>query len=289
MSFEPPARVLVVGCGYVGARLAALLVGDGVDVWGAKRNPTGLPLGVRPVAADVTDPRTLAAFPGTLDAVVYAVAPGAGSPEAYRAAYVDGLRNTLAAVGEGARRLVLVSSTGVYGHDDGRWVDEETPPEPADPTARLILEGEGVALRGASSGVVLRLGGIYGPGRTRTIRQVLSGAAPCLPPDVYGNRIHRDDAAAAVRHLLALAAPAPVYLGVDLDPAPLRDVHSWIAEQGGVANPCDGHQATGPGSASGRRGTNKRCSSRRLVDSGFTFQYPTYREGYGPLLDEARR
>jgi nucleoside-diphosphate-sugar epimerase len=286
---RPPARVLVVGCGYVGARLAALLVDDGAEVWGAKRDPTGLPPGVRPVAVDVTAPGSLSALPGTVDAVVYAVAPGSRSPEAYRAAYVDGLRNTLAVVGEGARRLVLVSSTGVYGHDDGRWVDEETPPEPADPTARLILEGEGVALSGPLLGVVLRLGGIYGPGRTRTVRQVLSGAAPCLPPEVYGNRIHRDDAAAAVRHLLALADPAPVYLGVDLDPAPLRDVYSWIAEQGGVADPCDGHRAVGPGSASGRRGTNKRCSSRRLADSGFTFQYPTYREGYAPLLDEARR
>jgi nucleoside-diphosphate-sugar epimerase len=286
---RPPIRVLVVGCGYVGGRLAALLVDEGVDVWGAKRDPMGLPAGVRPVAVDVTVPASLAALPGTPDAVVYAVAPGARSPEAYRAAYVDGLRNTLAALGEDTRRLVLVSSTGVYGHDDGRWVDEETPPEPADPTARLILEGEGVALSGPTPGVVLRLGGIYGPGRTRTVRQVLSGAAPCLPPDVYGNRIHRDDAAAAVRHLLALADPAPVYLGVDLDPAPLRDVHSWIAEQGGVADPCDGHRAAGPESARDRRGTNKRCSSRRLVDSGFTFKYPTYREGYRPLFDEARR
>jgi nucleoside-diphosphate-sugar epimerase len=284
---EPPARVLVVGCGYVGSQLAALLVAEGVDVWGAKRDPAGLPPGVRPVAADVTVPRSLAALPGTVDAVVYAVAPGAPSPEAYRAGYVDGLRNTLAAVGDGARRLVLVSSTGVYGHDDGRWVDEETPPEPVDPTARLILEGEGIALGSRTPGVVLRLGGIYGPGRTRTVRQVLSGAAPCLPPNVYGNRIQRDDAAAAVRHLLALADPAPVYLGVDLDPAPLRDVHSWIAKRGGVADPCDDRDMAEPESRTGRRGTNKRCSSRRLVDSGFTFQYPTYREGYGPLLDQA--
>jgi nucleoside-diphosphate-sugar epimerase len=286
---RPPIRVLVVGCGYVGARLAALLVDDGADVWGAKRDPTGLPPGVRPVAADVTDSRTLTALPDMVDAVVYAVAPGAPGLEAYRAAYVDGLRNTLAAVGDGVRRLVLVSSTGVFGHDDGRWVDEETPPEPADETARLILEGEGLALGSGAVGVVLRLGGIYGPGRSRTVRQVLSGAAPCLPPDVYGNRIHRDDAAAAVRHLLTLPDPETVYLGVDRDPAPLRDVYSWIAQRGGVPDPCDGRDLAEPESRTGRRGTNKRCSSRRLADSGFLFQYPSYREGYRPLLDEARQ
>jgi nucleoside-diphosphate-sugar epimerase len=284
----PPNRVLVVGCGYVGSRLAALLVDEGVEVWGAKRDPAGLPTGVRPVAVDVTVPRSLAALPSPVDAVIYAVAPGASSPEAYRAAYVDGLRNTLAAVGDGARRLVLVSSTGVYGHDDGRWVDEESSPEPADATARLILEGEGIAVGSRAPGVVLRLGGIYGPGRTRTVRQVLSGAAPCLPPNVYGNRIHRDDAAAAVRHLLVLADPASVYLGVDREPAPLRDVYSWIAQQGGIADPCDGRDTAEAESGTGRRGTNKRCSSRRLVDSGFIFRYPTFREGYEPLLDEAR-
>jgi nucleoside-diphosphate-sugar epimerase len=283
-----PNRVLVVGCGYVGSRLAALLVDEGMEVWGAKRDPAGLPTGVRPVAVDVTVPRSLAALPGPVDALVYAVAPGAPSPEAYKAAYVDGLRTTLAAVGDGARRLVLVSSTGVYGHDDGRWIDEETPPEPADPTARLILEGEGIALGSRTPGVVLRLGGIYGPGRTRTVRQVLSGAAPCLPPDVYGNRIHRDDAAAAVHHLLALADPAPVYLGVDREPAPLRDVYAWIAGRGGVADPCEDRDTAEAESRTGRRGTNKRCSSRRLVDSGFIFRYPTYREGYEPLLAEAR-
>jgi nucleoside-diphosphate-sugar epimerase len=285
---NPSNRVLVVGCGYVGSRLAALLVDEGVEVWGAKRDPAGLPTGVRPVAVDVTVPRSLAALPGPVDALVYAVAPGAPSPEAYRAAYVDGLRNTLASVGDGARRLVLVSSTGVYGHDDGRWVDEETSPEPADPTARLILEGEGIAVGSRIPGVALRLGGIYGPGRTRTVRQVLSGAAPCLPPNVYGNRIHRDDAAAAVRHLMALADPASVYLGVDREPAPLRDVYSWIAQRGGVADPCDARDTAEAESRTGRRGTNKRCSSRRLVDSGFIFRYPTYREGYEPLLDEAR-
>jgi nucleoside-diphosphate-sugar epimerase len=81
-----PNRVLVVGCGYVGSRLAALLVDEGVEVWGAKRDPAGLPTGVRPVAVDVTVPGSLAALPGPVDALVYAVAPGAPSPEAYKAA-----------------------------------------------------------------------------------------------------------------------------------------------------------------------------------------------------------
>lgn len=278
-------RVLIAGCGYVGSRLAELLVEEGRTVYGLKRDPSTLPDGVEPVAADVSEPATLRDVPARLDGVVYAVSPAGRSEAAYRAAYVDGLRNVLHAVtaaGTQSPRMVLVSSTGVYGQEDGRWVDEETDPEPADATGRILLEGEGVARGAAGRGVVLRLGGIYGPGRTRTVQRVVSGEAGCPGEDRYGNRIHRDDAASAARHLLNLEDPDPVYIGVDRDPAPLRDVYRWIAEQAGVPDPC-GSGRSESWEASGRRGTNKRCSSERLVRSGFEFRYPTFREGYGAL------
>lgn len=277
------SRVLIAGCGYVGGRLAELLVQDGARVWGLKRHPSGLPAGVVPVAADVTDPGTLADVPAELDAVVYAVAPAGRTEAAYRAAYVDGLGNVLDAAPDGVR-VAVVSSTGVYGQEDGRWVDEATPEEPADATAEAILAGEALARSRGQPGVVLRLGGIYGPGRERTVRRVLGGDAPCMAPDRYGNRIHRDDAAGALAHLLGLPDPAPLYLGVDRDPAPLRDVYAWIAERAGVPDPCAG---VGPGDvvSEGRRGTNKRCSSRRLAESGYAFRYPSYREGYAPMLE----
>ena len=224
-------RVLVAGCGYVGSRLAEMLGGDGHDVWGLKRDPSTLPQGVTAVAADVTDAATLTDLPEDLDAVVYAVSPGGREEAAYRAAYVDGLANVIDAVG--ATRVILVSSTGVYGDKGGAWVDEETPPEPDSPTGRVIADGEALAQARGEPGVVLRLGGIYGPGRTWAIRRVLSGDAPCVEPDVYGNRIHRDDAAGAACHLLTLPDPAAAYLGVDRDPAPLREVNAWVAERGG--------------------------------------------------------
>lgn len=291
LSSEPDAGVLIAGCGYVGCRLASLMANDGVPVWGLKRDPASLPAGVRPVAADVTDPQSLSRGLNGIHpapaALVYAIAPPGPSADDYQAAYVDGLRNVIAALPAPPRRLVLVSSTGVYGHADGRWVDEDTDPEPADESARRILDGEDLAVSGAATGIVLRLGGIYGPGRTRTVRQVLSGEARCPPADRYGNRIHRDDAAAALRHLLRLERPHATYIGVDRDPAPLRDVYAWVARRAGVPDPCE--EEGGPAShdpAPGRRGSNKRCSSRRLVESGFAFRYPTYREGYGALIQE---
>lgn len=279
-------RVLISGCGYIGCRLAELLLEDGVDVWGIRRDVSRLPPGVRGVAADVVDPGTLEGLPRELDGLVHAVSPGGRTPEAYRDAYVIGLGNVLEAAGGGAPaggRVVLVSSTGVYGHTDGRRVDEETPPEPASATAEVLLEGEALARDAGTPGIVLRLGGIYGPGRTRTIRRVLAGEAGCPPPDRHGNRIHRDDAAGALRHLLTLERPHELYLGVDREPAPLREVYRWIARRAGVADPC-GEQAAASREPRRRR-SNKRCSSDRLAASGYEFRYPSFREGYGELLD----
>ena len=200
-------RVLIAGSGYVGGRLAELLVEEGIPVVGLKRDPSTLPQGVDPYAGDVTDPASLEAMAELdLDAVVYAVSPSDRTEAAYRAAYVDGPRNVLAVL-PGGVRTILVSSTGVYGQTDGRRVDEDSPPEPASATAELILEGESLVRERGEPGIVLRLGGIYGPGRTRNVRRVLAGEARCPGPDRYGNRIHRDDAARAARHLLTVVRP----------------------------------------------------------------------------------
>ena len=280
------STILIAGCGYVGSRLAEFLVADGHTVHGLKRRPETLPEGVRPVAADVTDPDTLGDMPTAVDALVYAVSPATRDEEAYRDAYLKGYRNVVEALTASAGtpvRMVLVSSTGVYGHTDGERVDEETPPEPTTPQGRVLVEAENTALASHPATVVLRLGGIYGPGRTRMIDRVREGESGCPPADQYSNRIHRDDAAGAARHLLSLSDPHSIYLGVDWEPAPLRDVYRWIADRIGAPDPCQTTE-TDPDEPVGRRGTNKRCLSTRLVESGYEFRYRTYREGYGAML-----
>lgn len=284
-----PRRVLVAGAGYVGAPLARLLVQDGLRVHGLRRTRSGLPEGVLPLYADVDDRAALAeVIPADLDAIVYAVSPAERTGDAYRRAYVDGLANVVDAAGRGASRfpgrVILVGSTGVYGTSDGSRVDEDTPPAPIDPTGRVLLEAEAAARALGSPGIVLRLGGIYGPERDRTVRRVVSGEAECPEPGTFGNRIHRDDAAAAARHLLYLPDPEPIYLGVDRAPADLRDVYRWIAGQTGAPDPCRSGSAN-TASPTRRRTANKRCIGDRLVASGFRFTYPTYREGYAPLID----
>lgn len=276
-------RVLIAGCGYVGSELGIRLAAEGHEVWGLRRNPAGLPESIRPVAADLLAPGLAGRLPD-VDRVVYAAAANESTPEGYRAIYVEGVRALMGALVDrpspAVRRFVYVSSTAVYGDSGGDWVDEDTPPAPENFRGTEVLEGERTVLSGSIPSTVLRLGGIYGPGRTRLIEMVRQGRATCPGNGpLWSNRIHRDDAARALRHLLSLPDPAPHYLGVDDQPTPLCDVYRGLARMLGAPEP-----QVDPDR--GRDRSNKRCSNRRLRDSGFTFEYPSFREGYRALLAE---
>jgi nucleoside-diphosphate-sugar epimerase len=278
------ARVLIAGCGYVGTELARRLADAGHEVVGLRRRPAEIP-GVRMLRVDLLRTDDLRAIPSECERVVYAVSAGGGDEDAYRSASVTGLANLqreLARRGERPARLVFISSTGVYGQSGGEWVDEASPTVPSHFSGRILLEGESLALGGASPATVVRLGGIYGPGRTRVIDSVRSGEAVCSDRGpIWTNRIHRDDAAGAIAHFLSLDAPPSLVLGVDHEPADQCDVFRWLADELGVSRP-----RTGSGPTRDRRyeRSNKRCRNALLARSGYRFEYPTFREGYGSLL-----
>jgi nucleoside-diphosphate-sugar epimerase len=278
-------RILIAGCGYVGTALAARLADDGHAVWGLRRRPQALPPGVAALAADLTDAATLAALPPRLDVVVYTASAEGGGEAAYRAAYVEGLRNLLAALarsGRGPRRILFASSTAVYAQCHGEWVDETSPTRPAHYTGRTLLEGEALLAESRYPSTVVRLGGIYGPGRTRLLDEVRAGTARHPAGGYhYTNRIHRDDCAGVLRHLAALDRCAELYLGVDSEPADRASVLRWLAERLGAPPP---REAVAAGAPSPRARSNKRCRNARLLASGYGFLYPTFREGYGTLI-----
>jgi nucleoside-diphosphate-sugar epimerase len=276
--------ILLAGCGDLGTEAGLRFHALGHRVVGWRRSPAKLPAAIEGAAADLGAPN-LPRVPEDTAAVVIAVAADSPSEEAYRAAYLDGVRHVLDAMerdGVEPERVLFVSSTAVYGDAGGGWVDENTPPAPGGFSGRVLVEAEQL-LQAKFSGTAttatsLRLGGIYGPGRTRLIDQVRSGSA-VIPEDVrYTNRIHRDDAAAAIVHLATMPAqPAGIYVGVDNHPADLGTVLRFLAAEMGLPEPPVGD--AGPA-----RGGNKRCRNERLRSTGFDFTFPSFREGYRDIL-----
>ncbi|MGW9402718.1 SDR family oxidoreductase [Arthrobacter sp. NPDC055585] len=274
--------VLIAGCGDLGTEAGLRFAAAGFPVLGWRRSPEKIPAPLTGQRADLTG--ELPAIPAGTEIVVISTAARERTEAAYRAAYVDGTANVLNALerdGVRPRRILFVSSTAVYGDAGGGWLDEDSPTAPASVTGAVIREAEDLLHSRRPDAVVLRLAGIYGPGRTRLIDQVRSGAADPGPGQLT-NRIHRDDAAAAIVHLTtATADPAPLYLGVDDEPVEQRDVLSFLAAELGT----ELGSAPAPGEA-GRstRGGNRRLSNARLRSTGFTFTYPSFREGYRAVL-----
>ena len=272
-------RVLIAGCGYVGSAAATRLRDRGAEVYGARRRVDALPTGVHPVAIDLLD-GDLEALPNDLDAIVWALSPRPDE-RGYLRAYVEGpqrLLRFLADRGDEVRRFVLVSSTGVYHHDDGTDVDERTEPAPSGFRGKSVLAGERAVASGPFEATVLRLSGIYGPGRTRLLDRI--ARTELAPPRraTYRNRVHRDDAAKAIDHVLLLEHPAPCYVVSDDDPADLREVYAWLADRLDTTLP--------PPRDDLGIGGGKRARNALLRASGFSFDVPDYRIGYGRLLQE---
>lgn len=269
-------RVLIAGCGDVGNALGKRLRADGCEVWGLRRNVSALADGIRPWPVDLTDPDSVRSPPVQFDYLFYTASADRRDESSYRAVYVDGLRNLLGALeatGSPLRRVFFTSSTAVYGQRNGEWIDEGSTTEPSGFNGRVLLEAEEI-MRSSDSGVAVRLSGIYGPGRTRLIKRVWNEEATATQS--WTNRIHVEDCAALLHHLMRIDAPSDVYLGSDDEPATTAEVVTWMSEQLGLATP---PKADAPSS-------NKRCRNTLLRDTGYRFLHPSFREGYAPIIEE---
>jgi len=270
-------RVLIAGCGDVGAVLATALLQDGHVVYGLKRDTSTLPEGVLPVAADLLDPATLTDLPLNIDWLVFMPTPARRDRAAYEAIFIQGWNNLWAGLKQVPVRTLVVSSTAVFGEVNGGVVDEETLPRPSGFNGKVLLRMEQLASRCTENVVVVRISGIYGPGRERLIRLAASdGLEVQRFPPYFTNRIHRDDAAAALKHLLEIDKPEALYLATDDKPAAKYEVVEWLAKMQGCGPP--------KGNTDESAGSGKRVSNQKLRDSGFILTYPDYQAGYAAVL-----
>ncbi|TXR38200.1 NAD-dependent epimerase/dehydratase family protein [Ectopseudomonas mendocina] len=278
--------LLIAGCGDVGTRLGLRMAEQGWRVIGMRRNVAALPAAIEPLAGDLHADACPADWPqGQLDYLVYCAAATEHDEAGYRAAYVEGLRRVLdwlAQHGQRPRRILFASSSGVYGQQEGEWIDEDSAAEAQSFSAVIMREAEHVALDSGLPATTVRLTGLYGPGREWLLSQVREGYRVSETPPLYGNRIHVEDAAGLFATLLqADAAGVPLadcYLGVDDEPAPLHEVVGWLRGQLGVSHWSDEQRV--------RRAGSKRCRNARARSLGWAPQYPSYREGYAAILAE---
>jgi nucleoside-diphosphate-sugar epimerase len=278
------ARILIVGAGDVGGRVAVLLAANGHSVWALRRSlpeqRQQLP-GVQTLVADVTRPETLTQLPERLAIVITALSPGESGEEAYRRVYVEGTRHLLQALGDQHLiRHFWVSSTSVYGEQNGGWVDDDTVISASSPTTQALVAAEAVANASAWPCTIVRFGGLYGPGRHWLLRWIRSGRAMQSQPPVWTNRIHVEDAAAFLAHLVTLTLQGvPLhesYIGVDDAPSAQHDVLTWLAQQLGCSAPPEVNDINTQ--------QGKRLRNSRLRASGYDLQYPSFKEGYLHVL-----
>ncbi len=271
MALRSPPTVLIAGFGDVGRRLAALRVARGNEVLGLRRRDVPACDGVRAVRADLATGEGLSRLPRQVEAIIFCAAPDQRDEPSYRRLYVDGLRRLMDVVD--APRCIFVSSTAVYGEDAGEWVDEATPAIPPKFNGQVLLAAEQV-LAPMAGGCVLRLSGLYGPGREALLRRARSGEPAARR---WTNRIHVEDAALALSHLLDLPDAGLLYLGNDDRPALEADVIAWVREQEGLpaVSAVDGEES------------GRRISNGHLSASGWSPTFPDFRAGYRGLLMRA--
>ncbi len=284
-------NLLIVGCGDLGGRLALRLDTSAYTIYGLCRSHRALPAPIQALRGDISDTGVAAELleRRTYDVIVVTLTPDQRDDEGYRRAYVAPMQALVGGLERRAQRprlLIFVSSTSVYGHNAGEWVDESSATEPRAFNGRRLLQAEQLLLDTELGGCVVRFSGIYGRARPYLIQQVRDGVGTPKQPAHYSNRIHADDCAGVLAHLIEISrrgqALAPLYLASDCEPAPLWEVKQWLAAQ--LQLP-EGHLQAGTAAqraegAPARAATGKRCSNKRLLASGYRFLHPSYRSGY---------
>ncbi|MCF6345673.1 MAG: NAD-dependent epimerase/dehydratase family protein [Thiomicrorhabdus sp.] len=273
------ANVLIAGCGDIGCLLGTQLSQQGHQVFGLRRNVDALPDCIQPIEENLTTP--IDNLPPNIDYVFYMASAGKYKDSAYYQAYVLGLKNLIEALKEHpVKKLFFISSSSVFGQSEGEKVDESSPTDDSIFSTKRLLEGEEVALNSNLNATVVRFGGIYGPGRTHLIDLIQEGKAHCME-GVWSNRIHSEDCAGMLSHLLTCHEKEPcsvdsLYVGVDNEPTLSCEIYDWLAEQLSAPEP----DRKEPSEASRLMRSNKQISNAKIRALGYEFKYPTYKEGF---------
>ena len=293
---------LIVGCGYLGRRVADLWRdrGDHVTVLtrSVERAAELRANGFHPVVGDVLDAASLSQLP-QVETVLYAVGFDRSAGGDFRTVTVEGLRNFLHSPAGQSLRMIAISSTSVYGQANGEQVEETSPTEPSRPNGAACLEAEQLLERMRNEfdqqaghslvTVILRLAGIYGPGRLLRRKEQLARQEPLPgPAEAWLNLIHVDDAARAACAAAEHPQPSPLYLVADDAPVQ-RMIYYWaLSSLTDTPPPVFDDAAARSGRPSPRApGLNKRCVNSLLRQELLPeLRYPSFNEGLPQAISE---
>jgi nucleoside-diphosphate-sugar epimerase len=286
---------LIFGCGYLGARVARLWHEAGHSVAVVTRSPARAEgfahHGYQSIVADVTQAESLLVMRElpTAESVLFAVGFDRSAGQKIEAVYAGGVRNVLAALPADSGRFLYISTTGVYGNAGGGWVDETTPPRPGREGGLAALAAEKALAAHAlgNSGVILRLAGLYGPGRVPYLEQLRAGDVIPAAGAGHLNLIHVDDSSRAVLAAADLPhfADGPrVYCVSDGSPVTREEYFKEIARRIGAPPPR--LVPPEPGSPRLARGeADRRVKNQRmLAELRVRLMYPDYRAGLAAIL-----
>ena len=269
-------RVIVAGCGYLGLATARLLHAAKWEVIGLTQSEESACALMREpflvVPCDISQRTAVESFAVKIGtepaAILHCASSGKGDSSVYREVYLNGATNLAELLRP--RRFVFCSSTSVYAQTDGDWVTESSPALPERKTGIVLRDAEEVVL--AHSGIVARLSGIYGPGRSVLLRKFFADEATI---DGDGrrwiNQIHREDAANALAMLVESGSPG-IYNVSDDRPSPQFELYDWLAQHFDKPRP-----PFGPVDENRKCGvTNKCVSNAKLRALGWRTRYPSF-------------
>ena len=271
------SKFLIVGLGFVGTPLAESLHAKGHSVIGLTHSEASAERLKEETSsadvrqADVSQLDSLRqAVPEPVDWIIHCASSGRGGPDKYRSVYRDGVANLQELCPQA--RLLYTSSTSVYAQVAGELVDEDSPAKPDRETGQILREAEKLAL--ASGGVVTRLAGIYGPGRSFILLKYLNGTA-VIEGDGgrYLNQAHVADIVSALCHLIESNATG-IYNVVDSTPQTQREIFQALADRFEGDLP-----PNAPPDYERKRGwTHKRVSNAKLRASGWEPRHPSFQK-----------
>jgi nucleoside-diphosphate-sugar epimerase len=263
---------LIIGCGYVGRRVASAWLAEGRRVVALTRSREAelSQLGIEPIAGDLLAPETLRQLPQA-EVVLYAVGWDRKSGRTMREVYLTGLENALKNLPR-PRQFLFVSSSSVYGQSDGDWVRETSPPIPAEESGKIVLESEAILKQAIPHATILRFSGIYGPGRLLRREALLKGEPLVGDAEKWLNLIHVDDGVQAIR--LAESIAGEVFNITDGHPVTRREFYTHLAELL-KAPPARFEPGKNSHGEHHRRIANEKARSQL----GFHPRYASYREG----------